>query len=232
MNKKGLIAQCWWKLLNPWHSTSPFLYKSVQRACGWLLPGSLIVGDERFLLCLNLYCTMHNANACNFYSDPFLSKNSYFVYKCTAIHVTATWTPALARTTSLRKSVLPFLWLLPGCLPMQELLRYLKVFCHSCDFYLGDCLCKNSFVTWKCSAILVTSTWVTDYARTPFLPESVLPFLWLLPGYLPMQELLRYLKVFCHSCDFYLGACLASTPSLSKSVVPFMLLLPGSLTIR
>jgi hypothetical protein len=112
---------------------------------------------------------LHNAHACNFYRDPFLSKNSLalpFTWRG------GRWTPALARTTSLRKSVLPFMWLLPGLLPQQEFLLCRKVFCHSCDFYLGACLCKISFATWKCSAILVTSTRMTAYARTPSFVEK------------------------------------------------------------
>ncbi len=128
---------------------------------------------------------LHNAHACNFYRDPFLSKNSLalpFTWRG------GRWTPALARTTSLRKSVLPFMWLLPGLLPQQEFLLCRKVFCHSCDFYLGACLCKISFATWKCSAILVTSTigWLPMQELLP-LSKSVVLFMLFLPGSLTIR---------------------------------------------
>ncbi len=105
------------------------------------------------------------------------------------------------------------MWLLPGSLPQWELLLFLKVFCYSCDFYLDSCLSKNSFFTWKCSAIPVTSACIPKSVQplmlllTIFL-QGVLPFVWFLPGPLLQQLLFSYLKVFCHSCDFYLVACL------------------------
>ncbi len=166
---------------------------------------------------------LHNANACNFYRDPFLSNNFFFVYRCTAIHVTATWSPALARTTSWRKSVLLFMWLLPGLLPQHEILICLKVFCHSCDFYLDSCLSKNSFFAWKCSAIPVTSACIPAKRKNPLFAQKCTAidvtsnyilarctaihviFTWA-PA--TASTLYSYLKVFCHSCDFYLVACL------------------------